>query len=338
MDIEFHYWLTGLIAKSAGFDEKEASTIAYASEFVDENDVIFYINKGDTGEFSNYISQTMNILKPKSELMRIYPIFHFIPGDPSAETARRRDGKMHLLNTTPDNENANALLDAAFQAPQDTRLYRIGIATHAYVDTWAHQNFVGWYDYFNNMGLDPKPDIGHADGEHHPDWVCHKWVDDRLVDGDINNRERFLSAAKALFKRYCHYIKGEKNVDHLDNWSTLEGELIRLMGSTYTGSEIKYKDSRMSGYRQTMDWLEPFNERKWFDEAVVTKVHGLRDSHDGIGNILNIFKDEFFWVDEPNKENYDWYRFQVAVKDHEHKGLEILVPTFAKMNINLRIV
>jgi hypothetical protein len=39
MDIEFHYWLTGLVAHRAGFSKEESLTIAHASEYVDENDI-----------------------------------------------------------------------------------------------------------------------------------------------------------------------------------------------------------------------------------------------------------------------------------------------------------
>ena len=77
------------------------------------------------------------------------------------------------------------MLDEAFKFTEDLLLYRIGIATHSYVDTWAHQNFAGWYDYYNNVGLDPKPDIRHSDGEHHPDWINHSWVDDSLVVPEV---------------------------------------------------------------------------------------------------------------------------------------------------------
>ncbi|MBT3489581.1 MAG: hypothetical protein HN455_07915, partial [Gammaproteobacteria bacterium] len=43
MNREFHYWITGLIAKEAGFTEADAKIIAYASEYVDENDVSYTI-------------------------------------------------------------------------------------------------------------------------------------------------------------------------------------------------------------------------------------------------------------------------------------------------------
>jgi len=345
MDTEFHYWLTGLIAKRAGFTDQESHTIAYASEYVDENDITYYINTDSSRgkskkqvSYSNYISQTMDILKPKSELMRVYPIFHFLPGDPMAETAYRRDGMMHLLNTTPNSQNANELLDAAFKSGNDARLYRIGIATHAYVDTWAHQNFVGWYDYFNRIGMDPKPNIGHADGERHPDWVSHNWEDERLVESYVSNRTRFIDAAEALFNKYCHYIKVEQGLDNSGGWQALEQELIDLMGPTYSGSNIRYRERRLDGYRKQIPWLGgDFDERSWFDAAIDTDVRGLRDSKNGIGVKFNFIRDEYYWRDEPNRTDSDWYKFQEAVKEHEKTALTMLSETFSKMGIVLAV-
>ena len=91
------------------------------------------------------------------------------------------------------------MFDLAFKSSEDTRLYRIGIATHAYADTWAHQNFVGWYDFFNDISLDVKPDIGHANAEHHPDWPAHRWEDSRLINDQVDNADRFFAAAKEMY-------------------------------------------------------------------------------------------------------------------------------------------
>ena len=37
MDIEYHYYITYLIAIKSGFETHEAYTIAYSSQFVDDN-------------------------------------------------------------------------------------------------------------------------------------------------------------------------------------------------------------------------------------------------------------------------------------------------------------
>ena len=204
MDKEFHYNITGIIARRAGFNEKEALTIAHASQLVDDNDSLRTIHDANSGdEYEVYISQTMDILKPKRELMRIYPIFHFLPGDPMAPSARRSDGKMHILTTTPGNNLACKIMKAAREENAPYRLHRLGVAAHAFVDTWAHQNFVGWYDGINGQDMNLLPNIGHADFIHHPDWVGHCWNDSRIIANQVNNNHRFLDAAKCLFQEFA---------------------------------------------------------------------------------------------------------------------------------------
>ncbi|MEA1935615.1 MAG: DUF6765 family protein [Thermodesulfobacteriota bacterium] len=335
MNTEFHYYITGIIAHAAGFSPKEAKTIATASEFVDENDVTFTIEDRSSGEpYEVYISQTMNILKPKRKLMRIYPVFHFLPGDPGSESAYRRDGKMHLLNTTPNNELANNLMDEAFKSTEDMRLYRIGVATHAYADTWAHQNFVGWYDYFNNIGLDPKPDIGHADAEHHPDWVAHRWQDERLVNGDIDNTERFLEAGENLYKKYQHYTETRKQEINI-SWSELREWFLDIFGKSNSGPVNWYEEDRIETYRKEYSWLGEFDEDDWFEDAIETKVRGLKDSKKGLASTFIIMRDKYFWREDVDKEKTDWFRFQESVKAHQALAMEYLKTTFDKMGIDL---
>jgi hypothetical protein len=204
------------------------------------------------------------------------------------------------------------------------------------VDTWAHQNFVGWYDYFNNIGLDIKPDIGHADGEHHPDWISHRWIDNRLTASEVNNRSRFLSASEALFFKYCDYLKKENQQDNSSEWEALETELVDLMGPTYTGNKSKYKHQRWERYKDRLGaFLPEFNERKWFDEAIKTNVRGMRDSHEGLKEKLTIFQDEYYWYDDNKKEQTDWYKFQEAVKEHQRSAIKLLSPRFKTMGVDL---
>ncbi|PJA33214.1 MAG: hypothetical protein CO187_02295 [Zetaproteobacteria bacterium CG_4_9_14_3_um_filter_53_7] len=341
MDIEFHYWMTGIIAKEAGFSEQDAATIAYSSEFVDENDVCLTIEDNTTGKkYYNFISQTMNILKPKDKLMQIYPIFHFVPGEPQAESARRRDGKMHLLNTTPDNELANDMMSEAFKSTEDMRLYRIGIATHTYVDTWAHQNFVGWYDNFNAVGTNILPNIGHADGKHHPDWPGHRWDDERLVNHEINNNLRFLSAAKRLFEHYCDHLEaqGAYKVGSRPQWSALENKLCVAMGPVTSGDSNPGKDARIARYRDMFTSLPKFDEETWFDDAIKTVIRGREDSHEGFLSKLTIFEDKYYWRDDRIREDTNWFRFQEAIKAHERLALNKLAPIFKQLDVDIHNV
>jgi hypothetical protein len=329
MDIEFHYWITGIIANRARFSEEDAQAIAYSCQYTDDNDEIRTIkDPGTKEEYSNYISQTMDILKPKRTLMRIYPIFHFLPGDPLAIPARRRDGKMHVLVTTPDSKLAGTVLSNALQMDthDSQRLYRIGIASHAYADTWAHQNFVGWYDGFNGELLNPLPNIGHVDFMYHPDWPGHRWQDPRIIQSDVNNNDRFLAAAKRLYEEYAR-ANGTYDLTVCDQ---LVNDLGAAMGPVASGDDNVGRDDRLARYHSLAPWLPEYDQHRWFSDAVDTKVRGLPDT---ILPSLTIFKDEHTW--KGPKETTRWYRFQEAVKAHQDLCMGLLKEIFDQMGVDL---
>lgn len=333
MDDEFHYYITGIIAQQAGFDEQEARIIACSSQFVDDNDVILQVEDRETHEiYSNYISQTMDILKPRKTLMRIYPIFHFVPGDPTCETAYRNDGKMHVLNTTPDCELANQMLSNAFKSPPDIRPYRIGIATHAYVDTWAHQNFAGFRDSFNGDILNPVPNIGHAEAGKHPDWVGHRWEDDRLVACTVDNNLRFMSAARRLFEKYTDHLRSTAR------WDDLQPNLLTAMGPCRSGNGSQGREAREAAYKQLSGGWGPFDEADWFEAAIDHEIHGLEDSEKGIMSRVTLFKDRYWWKQGQTKEETHWYRFQEAVKAHQAEALGPINERFQTMGVNIRLL
>ena len=165
MDIEFHYYMTYIIALRSGFKADDAYTIAYSSQYTDHNDYPYEI-VDETFPYKNHISQTMDITKPKDELLRIHPYFHFFPGNKREivnNSYPRKDGKLHLLNTIPNNMNVKRLFTKSLKSID---FYKIGIATHTYADTFCHQNFVGFKECFNNMeGFLAQiiPSVGHAD-------------------------------------------------------------------------------------------------------------------------------------------------------------------------------
>ena len=243
---------------------------------------------------------------------------------------------MHWLVTTPGNSTVSEMLDEAFKADEETRLFRIGIATHSFVDSWARQNFVGWYDYFNNIELDPKPDMGHADAEHYPDWISHSWQDSLLVDKDVNNMHRFLSEAKALYQRYCDDLKPQVRRS-VSSCKSLEKKLVDIMGTFFSGSFKKYEKMRVEEYKKLLDW-DDFDERHWFEKAIDTKVHGFKDPHKGSASKLTLFKDEYTWKKNTDWKKTEWYNFQRAVKAHEWLGIKLLSSTFAKIGYVLKQV
>ncbi|MBP0020840.1 MAG: hypothetical protein J7647_25190 [Cyanobacteria bacterium SBLK] len=330
MDIEFHYYMTYLVATRSGFSPNEARAIAYSSQYVDNNSKVFRINTGKRNEYCNQITQTFNILKSKNELLKIYPVFHFIPGDPFFANAQRKDGQRHFLNTTPNSENANRIIDDALISKN---LYRIGIASHSYADTWAHQNFVGYYDEFNavkGVFRSALPHVGHADVKRYPDWPALIWHDDRLVSPHdrIDNKVRFLEAARHLFYKYCSYLEGLPLSNRREKDAL---ELIRDLDLAIGESDSKNrrKCDRIRRYIALSEEknyggesILVYNKRLWFDLAVSRRGNDCSDRKKNLFSNLTTFKDPYFWRE--NYRNSHWYRFQEAAKKQQKSAWDIL--------------
>jgi hypothetical protein len=330
VNTEFHYHITWLIAACAGLPPEDVQIVAYSSQYTDDNDSIFEIDKDLPTAYGNYISQTMNILKPKHKLLRIYPLFHFIPGDPTTSLAWRKDGGMHWLNTTPDSENANRIMDVALASGN---LYRIGIACHSYADTWAHQNFTGYYNEFNSMTGPLSaaiPNIGHAEAGHAPDWPALVWQDTRLIHEPIDNKVRCLAAAAGMLRRLAKYVDPKITKKELrKRETTLKDDLDRCIGGTDQANT--HEGERIARYRelaQASEYggreLESYDAYRWMDDAVDEAVRGLRDRSDTLLARLDPFTDLYRWKDRKNYKQTHWHRFQEAVKAHQNETWQTL--------------
>ncbi len=326
MDIEFHYYITYFIALRAGFGPDDAYVIAYASQYTDDNTTVYRIDKGGPGEYSNYISQTANILRPQKELMRIYPAFHFMPGtlgEIAGDSARRRDGKLHLMNTIPDSVNSRQLLQAALDSHD---LYRIGIATHMYADTFAHQNFVGFKESFNGMkGLFEGivPDIGHADAGYKPDRVSLSWKDPRLVPGHsrIDNKERFIEAARCIYQGYAGYLNAPPDS------RKVAAQLDKAIGKHKDG-----KDGRIDRYKRLIGrGFVKYDKKDWFRGAVDRVSVEIPYT----GGEDTVPRSETGYVWKGDYKGSRWYRFQEAVKAHQRLAMDTVIgPIFEAMEFN----
>ena len=300
MNTEFHYYCNYLITCRAGYSPEESVILANSSQLTDDNHFIYHI-----GDYTNYISQTENILKPRMSLLRIYPLFHFIPGNYRSDDARRKDGKMHLLNTTPGSTHARRIF-RTIKGKND--LYSLGIACHAFVDTYAHQNFVGYYENFNSLKgvlANVSPNIGHADALTQPDIIGLVWKDIRLMNEDRDNNAIFLNAASDLFTE----LGGQNK-----NREELLIDLNQLFQFKTTRERIDFVRflSTTAAYGRTLLPLYKYNQ--WLNECS---------------------KNRFFYrVPRKNFTSSHWYKFQEAVKDYQNVAWDILkTKVFSKMNL-----
>ena len=166
MNKDFHYYLTYFLLRSAGYSDDESYIVAYSNQYTDDNDVRYKISLKNSSFCQNTLTYTKRIYEISSEVHVIMPL-HFLPGDIGDSPSERRDGKVSPINVTPDSKAARFLLRKAFASGD---LFKSGIMLHSYQDTWAHQNFTGIWDDWNNVKDNPFiPNIGHAELGKTPD-------------------------------------------------------------------------------------------------------------------------------------------------------------------------
>jgi hypothetical protein len=209
MNIEFHYYAVYALALEAGFDEPTAFKMARSSQEVDDSTtgLAFDAPRGRVE-----LAVTQNYLFWDESVKRdIYLPYHFVPGDPEEAAKARADGRRSPYTVTPNSDNVKELLVAAFK---DKDPYLMGIAAHAFADSWAHQNFSGLLDGSNDLGtssvVSGLPPAGHLQALSSPDEPDARWDDPRLRPDlrRVVNADRFAAAARKLF-RYLRVFLGK---------------------------------------------------------------------------------------------------------------------------------
>jgi len=344
MNVEFHYYMTYLIATRAGFTPKDAHTIAYSCEYIDENEQPTIVNKGLAAEYSSTQTQACDadyIPETLGDRAKVYSVFHFIPGYPSSGSPRT-DGKTSLLNTTPNSQNAQEIFSKALATKN---LYRIGIAAHGYADTWAHQNFEGQASEFNQIfGVDflkplkkwDLPDLGHAEAFCHPDYPATIWTDSRLKESEIDNKVRFLDAAGNLFWQLAGCAGKLSSAQIEDTRSKLIADLDTAIGERDDGND--YADARIARYvalSQKSEYggvqLEPFQRQDGGWRVIAIDDMAPAGDEERMADTTADGKMDHFWKDSQNYTSTDWYQFQEAAREHQIDAIAILtasVPAF----------
>ncbi len=188
------------------------------------------------------------------------------------------------------------------------------------------------------------PNIGHAEAEHKPDIPNLIWDDNRLVEPRnlVNNKERFLEAAEAIFKKYCDYNK--TNFEHI--WPAIKDKLAEAIGNCSAGVKRcnVRRYWRIHKYKQICPEMPDYNKKEWLSKAVAImwKWFGERFSH-WISLILSMLrtiycrllkKPETVKLRGSAKVGFaesDWLKFQEAVKEHQESVLKMLKPLYMQM-------
>lgn len=296
MEKDVHYYLIYSLARAAGL--KDPDLVAYASQFVDDNNEGQFLIDGESTFFpkqipaggGHYYPIMTQSLSPKSldiyVQKYVYLPFHFLPGDNSVVIKNQKNP----MSTTPNSPNAVSALDAAFETGDP---YRIGIALHTYADTWSHQNFTGfqeawnsvypWYNVFKSIA----PNIGHAEAGHLPDMISDVWTDHRL-DERIDNRVRALAATAEIYKAM------RKRTRRGPTWTQISGDCRKIIYASGYDDRIAAAAAWLAA--RELGKIPSYSKDEWINAALDRSK----------GDITM----------KPGFEKTHWYHFHQAAKCH----------------------
>ncbi|MES2104898.1 MAG: DUF6765 family protein [Pseudomonadota bacterium] len=260
MQIDFHHGVTYIIARLAGFDFDDADIIAHSAQYVDDA-----TNKGeiwfDNGMLYERIASAHKMLDYSNMQMlsnhRVWLPFHFLPGNnneprPAVPPTLDAEAFAQRCVCRPNSAPAQELMRSVTERQaRGYALYRLGIAAHVFVDTWAHQGFVGFSSKLNIASkLQAENDghhelsfadkalslfglnwdktmqglvgamlpLGHGSVLSYPDRPYLKWSYENAFGVTIvrDNPKDFSEAAAELFQWFCRYRDYKSNPTALD--------------------------------------------------------------------------------------------------------------------------
>lgn len=331
MDLNFHYYAVKTLAIRAGFTEEQGQTIANYSQFVDDFTSYRPILLDDVPEYARHLAMWLGIL----DKWVFFPVttgfeswfdmarlitdgnqraitvpFHFIP--PQAKLDEEKNGNERTaLRVVParmdtPSQIRDLMLEAqkAFEGNRDdrTNLIRIGMLLHIFADTYAHQNFSGFWGWENHCLLKkvtdnttkqdctslyfPKlyhlvPGIGHPEANHAPDDSNVTFeVVMKSKEGDAyditykrNNTEEFCVLAREVINFFSRCLGKEP---------LSESEWNRLVPQLKQGFLSLHKDAAMLND----DWKKIFPDIEYsYDKEHV--MNALLEKHTDANSLPN---------------------------------------------------
>ncbi|MGF6770087.1 hypothetical protein P3T18_002566 [Paraburkholderia sp. GAS199] len=243
MNIDFHYGVVYIVARTAGMAPAEAVTVAHACQYVDDATTsgILRFAGGETFERFATAHRMFDYVNTEDDQNRlVWTPFHFLPAGQGATLDEKAICR-------PDSAVAREVVRRAIrQRGTETALHRLGVTLHTYVDTWAHQGFAGIENLANRVHRLESEDcteegwlarlesatrhliqkieedvvtialpVGHGAALHFPDqpWAVWNYVDGRGVRVERRNLPEFVQAADMACRAVRGYLAGREEFD-----------------------------------------------------------------------------------------------------------------------------
>ena len=240
----------------------DAAIVAHSAQYVDDatNDGALQFKTGERYVRVTSAHKTLDLRANSDEADNrlVWAPFHFLPGgDTAPPTLSLSDQFIRRMVCRPDSEIAqNMIRDCVEKQQLPFGLHRFGVALHTYVDTWAHQGFVGMVCDFNKVdSIEVLPDdaykstdvyksltsgvtktkahvanflsVGHAGVLTFPDMPFAQWSFTRESGEQVsrNNPKDFLVAATRMFNMARRYVAADFTIADQD-FSTQDKKVI----------------------------------------------------------------------------------------------------------------
>lgn len=224
MQVDLHYGMSFVLARLAQFERHEAEIIARASQYVDDavNGGVIEFNNGAKYERISCAHLAKDFIHNIRDIEnhRTWVPFHFLPGN--CGRGRAEQGSIDFIDKIiccKNSEVAKEVVNSALSKRDESYfLYYVGIALHAYIDTWSHQGFAGvihevneirnfdrpgfsWGEFVDKVKsyvVDGLLPLGHAGALRYPDTPYLKWSYENARGQHIerDNATEFIEAAQ----------------------------------------------------------------------------------------------------------------------------------------------
>jgi len=336
VQIDFHYCTIRVLAEKAGFSPEDAQIIAYASQHVDDAvdhekmnvdghmDILSHRFTESTFDPICTAHKGLQHIKGfKEEVQhKIYVPFHFLPDF---------ENEKNLVVTKNCKLSRKLVVNAITELSKSTgefrilNLIRLGISLHTFADSWAHQNFSGVHDSYDNdlksieifkngkweyipvlfkLELDTLPDIGHAEAGGFPDISYLKWRFVKESGNEVYERDNsqiFIEAAENILALF-------KGINELVEWDSIKQKLHECFSFEAENSEEKFKK-----FQRTFPEIGfYYDENQWRTEALrLVEKNKLAKMMD---------KKPAFVIGNDKK----WFYFHLAAHDQRNFALALI--------------
>jgi hypothetical protein len=349
MQVDFHHAVTYICGRLAGLSDAEASTVAYAAQYVDDA-----TNSGlvrfDNGAMFNRISSAHKLFDYRNfrELSnyQVWIPFHFLPGNGHLPAGQDPSGGfIEKLICRANSPIAQEMVQECIRkhtAPYG--LHRLGITLHVYADTWAHQGFAGVNHRINEaqnlLNGDGQPDLrvldrvksfvigeafplGHGAVLGNPDKPFKRWsyVNGRGEQIIRDNPKDFLEAVDAMCQVIRRFRLGDPQAS-VPGLLEPDRALIRQLFESLTDN---------SGHARHRQWLGVIAAGQFsFGAAEIRYLPKGEGSwkHLALGTLQDTDRDDDVFPYSANFLTSDWKRFHDALQAHHFYVVHELLPKY----------